>query len=173
MAESTRDVGSSRLGHLPGEVREHVPDLAGRVAVGTDGSSVARAALRFAREEARIRRCPLVVIRGWTLISAPPPTQAEPGFVPPMTDFEQAVAAQVQAEVAEELGVDPGVDVVVMPVHGPATTALVEASSSAELVVVGSRGHGGVAGLLLGSVSDHVLRHAHGPVAVVREFRQE
>lgn len=152
---------------LPGHVREQVGDLAGCVVVGTDGSAESHAAMRFAGQEARARGCPLVVLRAWSLTTAPRPT-GEPGVVPPMADFEAAVAEEIRAEVAGELGEDPGVKVVPMPVHASAAQTLVEASRTAALVVVGHRGHGGFAGLLLGSVSDHLVRHAHGPVAVVR-----
>ena len=155
---------------LPGHVREHVGDLAGSVVVGTDGSAESRAAVRFAAQEAGARGCPLVVLRAWSLTSAPKPGGA-PGVVPPMTDFEAAVSEEIRVEVAAELGQDPGVTVVPMPVHATAAQVLVEASRTAALVVVGHRGHGGFTGLLLGSVSDHLVRHAHGPVAIVREGR--
>lgn len=153
---------------MPGRVREHVDDVSGTVVVGVDGSLCGRHALRFAAVEARARGCPLVALRAWSLPTAPKPAGTQVGVVPPMTDFEQAVTAEVNAEVAEELGEDPGCPVLVVPVHEHPGPALVEASRSALVVVVGHRGHSGIAGRLLGSVSEHLVRHGQGPVTIVR-----
>jgi nucleotide-binding universal stress UspA family protein len=147
-------------------VREHVGDLAGAVVVGTDGSGSARAALEFGAQEARLRGVPLVVLRAWSLTSAPRPPRAETGVVPPMVDFEQAVADEVLAEAAAVLDDAAASSLRPLPVHARAADALVDASRTAVLVVVG-HAHRGRIGKLLGSVSDHVLRHARGPVAVV------
>lgn len=153
---------------LPGHVREHVGDVSGTVVVGVDGSECGRKALRFAAEEARARGCALVALRAWSLPTAPRPTSVEPGVVPAMTEFEQAVADEIMAEVREELGADPGIEVIPMPVHHHAGPAIIEATRTAVLVVVGHRGHSGVTTLFLGSVSEHTVRHAEGPVAVIR-----
>ena len=153
---------------IPGRVREHVGNVVGSVVVGVDGSECGRHALRFAAQEAAVRECPLVVVRAWSMTTAPRPSRGEPGVVPPLTDYEAAVADEIVREVREELGDDPRYDVRPMPVHDSAGDALVEASESAALVVVGSRGHSVVVGLLLGSVSEHLVRYAKGPVAVVR-----
>lgn len=151
-----------------GEVRDHLEDLSGTVVVGVDGSQFSQHALRFAAAEARRRGCPLVVVRAWSLVTAPGPVGDEAGVVPPMSAFEQAVSDEVAREVGEVLGDAPGCPVRLLPVHQDPGSALVEASRTALLVVVGHRGRGGFAGLLLGSVSDHLVRHGEGPVAVVR-----
>jgi nucleotide-binding universal stress UspA family protein len=65
--------------------------------------------------------------------------------------------------------VHPGVVFVPVVVEGRAADVLVEASRGADLLAVGSRGHGEVAGLLVGSVSEHCATHAHSPVLVVRD----
>lgn len=153
---------------MPGRVREHVGTVVGSVVVGVDGSACGRRALRFAAHEAEVRACPLVAVRAWSMTTAPRPSGGEPGVVPPMTAYEAAVAAEIMAEVRDEIGGHPGCEVRPLPVHGSAGDALVEASESAALVVIGSRGHGAVAGLLLGSVSEHLVHHAKGPVAIVR-----
>jgi nucleotide-binding universal stress UspA family protein len=151
-----------------GTVREHVGEVTGCVVVGVDGSACGRKALGFAAHEARVRACPLVVVRAWSVTTAPQPAGTEPGVVPSLAAFEAAVEAVMRDEVADVLGDDPGCELVVRPVHDSAGDVLVEASEHAVLVVVGSRGLGAVAGLLLGSVSDHLVRRAQGPVAVVR-----
>jgi hypothetical protein len=56
-----------------GRVREHVGDVSGCVVVGVDGSPCGRRALRFAADEARVRQCPLVVVRAWAMTTAPRP----------------------------------------------------------------------------------------------------
>ena len=76
-----------------------------------------------------------------------------------MLDDELALWREKYPELtitAEAVGDSPG-------------RVLVEASRTASLVVVGSRGHGGFTGLLLGSVSQQLLHHSHSPVAVIRE----
>jgi nucleotide-binding universal stress UspA family protein len=83
-----------------------------------------------------------------------------------MAAFEQAVVEEVSAEVIAVLGSEDDVPVRVLPVHASAADSLVDATRTAVLVVVG-HAHRGRVGKLLGSVSDHVLRHARGPVAVV------
>lgn len=158
------------MGSHPGSgtVRERVGDVTGCVVVGVDGSACGRKALAFAGHEAHVRGCPLVVVRAWSVTTAPRPQGGEPGVVPPLTAFEAAVQSAVRDEVTDVLGDDPGCEVVVRSVHHGAGDVLVDASAHAILVVVGSRGLGAVAGLLLGSVSDHLVRRARGPVAVVR-----
>ena len=151
-----------------GRVRVDVGDVTGCVVVGTDGSACGRQALRFAAREAQLRGCPLVVVRAWSMTTVPPPDGGEPGVVPALSAYEAAVERHARDEVADVLGADPPCDVVVRGVHDSPGDALVEASRHAVLVVAGSRGLGVVAEVLLGSVSAHLVHHAHGPVAVVR-----
>jgi nucleotide-binding universal stress UspA family protein len=168
VTDSTHDHDAPSAGGRPGwlgQVRDAVPDLHGAVVVGSDGSGSSHAALAFAATEARLRGVPLVVVRGWSLTHAPRPADSEPGVVPPMAEFERAVADEMRAEVAQVLGADAA-SVQVLPVHTQAAQALTEATATASLVVLG-HAHRGRIGKLLGSVSDHVVRHARGPVAVV------
>ena len=79
-----------------------------------------------------------------------------------------AAEAQV-ARLAEQAGPSNGLQTMWEAIEGHPAEVLVEASKDADLLVVGSRGHGGFIGMLLGSVSQHVLAHARCPVVVVRD----
>ena len=137
----------------------------GRVVVGVDDSPGGRAALAFAAQEAALRRAELHVICAWSM----PGGHFEHAKVPgPLRDACCEEAQTVLRRLADEmLGPDPGVPVVLAVGEPPPARALIEASEQADLVVVGSRGRGGFAGLLLGSVSAQVAHHAHCPVTVV------
>ena len=141
-------------------------DIQGGVVVGHDGSEPAARATRWAARIAVLLDVPLHVVRAWSLRTAPLPKTAAPGYVPPITDFEQAVREQLEADVAkldlpEECQVDCHV------VHAAPARALLESAERADLLVVAARGKGGFLGLLLGSTADQVIRHAPCPVTVV------
>ena len=137
------------------------------VVVGIDGSPGARAALGFAVEEARLRGARLVAVSAWSI---PIGAGAPGGLIPALgMDFEADVTALLDEELA---AVDTGgVEVERRVSSGPPARALVEAAESADLLVVGSRGRGGFAGLLLGSVSQQCAHHALCPVAIVPHAR--
>lgn len=149
------------------EVAEQVEGVDGGVVVGVDDSDNSRAALSAAADEARLRGCPLHVVRAWGLANAPKPPSWEPGYVPPFSEYQQAVGHWLDAQVREVLGADHGLDVRPHPVHAAPAGILVDASARADLVVVGARGRGGFMGLVLGSVSDQVVRHSRCPILVV------
>lgn len=149
------------------DVVTHV-DIRGGIVVGHDGSRHADQALLWAADWARRLHCGLHVVRTWVLSSAPRPASWSPGYVPPMSDFEEAVRQALEQDVqALELpgGTPPSVTCHVL--HGTPPRRLVEVSSHAELLVLSSRGRGGFAGLVMGSTTDQVVRHAHCPVAVI------
>jgi nucleotide-binding universal stress UspA family protein len=149
------------------EVAQQVQGVDRGVVVGVDDSDNSRAALSAAAEEARLRGCPLHVVRAWGLTNAPKPPTWEPGYVPPFSEYEEAVEHWLEVQVRSVLGEDHGLEVQLHPVHAAPAGVLVDASLSADLVVVGARGLGGFMGLVLGSVSDQLVRHAHCPVLVV------
>jgi nucleotide-binding universal stress UspA family protein len=127
------------------------------------------AALRWAYSEAAHHGASLTVVTTWQLPTLP--------LVPPygsMTekDYEaipkQSALEALEAMIAELEEREPAVDVRTSIEEGNPAEVLIRRSEECDLVVVGSRGHGGFAGILLGSVSQHLVAHAHCPVVVVR-----
>ena len=134
------------------------------VVVGVDGSPTSEAAVAFAFEEAALRGVPLVAVHVWRDLVVDP-TMA------PLIDWDAAEAEEREV-LAERLAgwaeKYPDVPVRGLVARDRPAHALVDESGRAQLVVVGSRGRGGLRGMLLGSVSQALLHHAHCPVAVVR-----
>lgn len=139
----------------------------GGIVFGHDGSKCAQEALRWAARLAHRADLDLHVVRSWAMMTAPQPKTWEAGYVPPLTDWEQAVRDELTAHV-EAAGLDPKVRVTCHVVHKAPAQALIAAAEGANLLVVGARGRGGFAGLLLGSVSQQLVQHAPCPVTVVR-----
>ena len=149
-------------------VGAEVPDGAGRpVVVGVDGSAAGEAALGFAFDAAAARGVTLSAVHAW----------AVPVGVPVVASAHATLAASEAEVLAERLAgwgeKYPEVAVERVLLHGSAGRVLVEQSETAQLVVVGSRGRGGAASLLLGSVSHAVVHRAHCPVVVVRPETSE
>jgi nucleotide-binding universal stress UspA family protein len=139
-----------------------------RVVVGVDGSDGSRLALEAAVEQAREHDAVLTVLTTWTQpVSAGAPGYASFQWIED-ADLSRA-AKQQQADVLTAvLGPEPSLEVEQRVVEGHPAQQLVVAAEGADLLVVGSRGHGGFVGMLLGSVSQHVSAHAPCPVLVVR-----
>lgn len=148
------------------------PATGPRIVVGNDGSQPALHALEWALDHARAVGGTVTLLRAWTMSTAPRPKTQTFGYVPPRSDFEEAVLEDLRADVAGAVASHGrGVDVRYAAYCGPAGNALIEASHDADLVVVSSRGRGGFRGLALGSTSDQLVRHAACPVVVVRGAR--
>jgi nucleotide-binding universal stress UspA family protein len=153
-----------------------------RVVVGIDGSEGSRAALRFAREEAGLRGASLHAVHAWRvpLVLALPTPRAAGFAAPDVVDpaklaHELAAAGRrlLDEMLAAELGVGPALEIRRDVVEAGPVEALLAAGEGAELLVVGSRGRGGFAGLLLGSVGQQCAQHARCPVAIVpRSYRK-
>ena len=135
-----------------------------RIVVGIDGSESAQRALRWALDEAKLRQARLDVVHSWHVPYAAATPYSPPAAWDP-TDFESEAQRVLDRVVDAEDG--DGVDVRRVLAAGSAAQNLIELSKGADLVVVGSRGRGGFAGLLLGSVSQQVVHHAPCPVVVV------
>jgi nucleotide-binding universal stress UspA family protein len=146
-----------------------------RIVVGVDGSPGAAKALRWALAEARLREASLLVVHAWMvpLIDALP----EPWMIgsPPVGPSDEEVYAHLAAAAKSMLddsldqarSQEPRLEVEGEIVEARAAAALIAAAGDADLLVVGSRGRGGFAGLLLGSVSAQCVHHAPCPVVVV------
>ncbi|MEU4643481.1 universal stress protein [Micromonospora sp. NPDC023814] len=136
------------------------------VVVGVDGSPSSLVAAEHAARAAVLRSRPLHLVHGYLhpLGYGVPVNPYDLGLPAP-TEQGQKMLEQTAADLVERW---PGLTVEVRQVAGGPGATLVEESRRAELVVVGSRGLGGFAGLLLGSVGTQVAAHAHCPVLVVR-----
>lgn len=139
----------------------------GQIVVGVDGSEVSMAALEFALKAASIHDCDLVAVHVWDY-----PAIAMPGSVVPVAYDRQEFSERESALLAESLaGCQeryPNVNIIRRVETGEARQVMLDISAGCRLVVVGSRGHGGFTGMLLGSTSQALLHHAEAPVAVVR-----
>lgn len=148
--------------------------MAGTIVVGVDGSAASLEALRWAADEARLRGARLVALHAWVFVPAAP--IGDPGMIAiPAGDLAGQLEAETEAARAEladsiagVLGPEPDVEVEARLAENDAAEALVAESESADLVVVGSHGRSGLRAAILGSVSRHVVDHAHCPVVVVR-----
>jgi len=138
------------------------------IVVGIDGSHNASHALEWAMAEAAIRKTPLTVI---TVNSVPAsywtgaPVEL-PGDQDRVAEIRKTAEAAVE-DVAAKLGDNRPESVTVTAVSGFPAHVLIEASSGADMMVVGTRGGGGFAPLVVGSVCNQVVHHAHCPVVVV------
>jgi nucleotide-binding universal stress UspA family protein len=135
--------------------------MSGRIVVGVDGSPGALRALEWAVEQSRLSGASLLVVHAWHLAVLSPAVGLD--------EFERVVERAAEETVERELGkVDmSGIDVELrVQARGP-VDALLDAARDADLLVVGTRGHGGFTGLLLGSVSQQLPHHAPCPVVIV------
>lgn len=138
------------------------------IVVGVDGSDSSRAALRWAFDVALQHGGELTVLAAWRPVA--PPTGGTSSTYAVHDDADAATVAEqgLLTVIGEEIGDDPAIIVRPKIQEGRAAKVLIDASEHADLLVVGSRGIGGFAGLLLGSVSQHVSAHAACTVVVVR-----
>lgn len=143
----------------------------GTIVVGVDGSEESKEALRFALDEARLRQANLRIVHAWRFYAGglggeliwPPSREAEGEIGREQEEWLDGLVRDVVAEAAD-------VEIAQSVVEGVPAPVLLQAAQDAELLVVGSRGHGGFAGLLLGSVSQQCAQHAPCPVVIVRRL---
>jgi nucleotide-binding universal stress UspA family protein len=135
-----------------------------RIVVGVDGSESSQAALVWALEEGRVRSAQVDVVTAWHEPYVAPTMAA---VVPDPAVFSEAAERTLDRAVDDAGSAAEGVTIERHVVRGNAASALLEVAEGAALLVVGSRGRGGFAGLLLGSISQQVVHHASCPVVVV------
>lgn len=133
------------------------------VVVGVDGSDQSLVALRWAAKYVSAIGGTLRAVTAWHC-----PTTY--GIAPDWTDMDFVAEAQDQlkASLAQALGQSPGIPVETSVVEGQSAPVLLDAARDADLLVIGSHGHGRFAGMLMGSVTTHCAEHAPCSVVVVR-----
>jgi nucleotide-binding universal stress UspA family protein len=131
------------------------------VVVGVDGSTGSAAAVEFAFEEAAARGTGLLAVYAWGVMPYDAGTD-DPRIEQRVADTALAEALAGWQDKYPEVPVEHRAMHSLVPVH-----TILDQSAGAGLIVVGPRGRGGFAGLLLGSVGDGPVRHADAPVAVV------
>jgi nucleotide-binding universal stress UspA family protein len=141
-------------------VTDPIPER--RIVVGVDGSEPSRHALQWAQFMAHALGAAIDAVMVWEITAA----MAAAGWVDDWNP-EKETAEQLRTTLAEVLGSSPPVPVRPMIRRGSAAHELIQASQGAQLLIVGSRGHGGFSGLLLGSVSSAAAQHAHCPIMII------
>ena len=139
-----------------------------RIVVGVDGSASSLAALRWAVHQAELTGGTVDAVVAWQM----PATMTGFGFAPVAvadgSEVEQTAQRLLDQVVSKVAGPEGGPAVRRLAVQGFPAPVLLGASVGADLLVLGSRGHGGFSGALLGSVSQHCVRHARCPVVIIR-----
>jgi nucleotide-binding universal stress UspA family protein len=137
----------------------------GRIVIGVDGSDASLDALRWALRQAKVTDSDVEAVTSWSV----PNQFAE--LVAEKVDWNARATSLLEEALAKvEKG---GIRITQTVTQGHPAAVLTDASTNSDLLVVGSRGHGGFAGMLLGSVSEHVSAHADCPVVVVRHHERQ
>ena len=143
-------------------------DGAPRIVVGVDGSPTSRAALRWAVRQAKFTGGIVDAVVAWEIPMVLQSYGWAPIYVEEAGDFEADARKLLDTVIGEEVGSADSDRVRSLVVNGHPAEALIDAADGADLLVVGSRGHGSFAEALLGSVSQHCVHHAPCPVLIVR-----
>lgn len=141
--------------------------LENTVVVGVDGSAASTGAVAYAAHTAATRRIPLLLVTSYTM----PAAMFAEGMVPPQPvydELERECLPIIESAKATALKVAPEIQVGHAVVEGNPAQVLIDYSRKAKLIVLGSRGLGGIKGMVLGSVSAAVASHAFCPVVVTR-----
>ena len=134
-----------------------------RIVVGVDGFESSKAALRWAIHQAKLTGAVVEAVTAWQI-------PVGTGLVPTadMPDYQDDARTVLAEAITEMCTTDTEVEIRPQVVHGRAAQVLVDEAEGAELLVVGCRGHGGLAEALLGSVGQFCVHHAPCPVVIMR-----
>ncbi|WP_100446387.1 universal stress protein [Glycomyces xiaoerkulensis] len=136
----------------------------GRIVVGVDGSPSSQRALDWALGQAKTTGAKVEAVQAWQI----PAAYGAAVIMLPGEEFENAARESLNNAIEQALSAHPGVEVERYALEAHPAKALLDRAEDADLLVLGSRGHGGFVGALIGSVSQHCINHAKCPVVVVR-----
>jgi nucleotide-binding universal stress UspA family protein len=139
-----------------------------RIVVGLDGSPSSRAALRWAVRQAKLVNGTVDAVIAWQIPMMLQSYGWAPVYVEEAGNFEQDARKRLDAVIGEVVTPADGRRVRSLVIKGHPAEVLIDAAADADLLVVGSSGHGGFAEALLGSVSQHCVHHAPCPVLIMR-----
>ncbi|SDD78751.1 universal stress protein [Glycomyces harbinensis] len=137
---------------------------AGKVVVGVDGSKPSRRALEWALRYAEATGASVTAVQAWRM----PFDSGSGAMVVTATQYAARARRELNTTVDEIAAERPRVRVERHVAEGHPAPALIDQSKDAELLVVGSRGHGGFVGAIIGSVSQYCVHHAPCPVLIIR-----
>ncbi len=149
-------------------IHDAVTTSTGPVVVGVDGSATSRAAMEYAFAAADSRKVPLIAVHCWSDPSIDGPVPAYAADVLTVRQIQDEERELLDRELADWVKKYPDVRVQQAVIHDRPAAGLMDYAPFAQLIVVGSRGHGGVAGMLLGSTGQALIAHGTCPVVIVR-----
>ena len=139
-----------------------------KIVVGVDGSPSSRAALRWAVMQAVLTNGTVDAVIAWQVPMILRTSAWAPIYVDEASGFEEDARRTLDAVISDEVEPADGHRVTAQVVNGHPAEVLLDAAADADLLVVGSRGHGSFADALLGSVGQYCMHHAHCPVLIMR-----
>jgi nucleotide-binding universal stress UspA family protein len=163
----------------PDEVQVRVTEVRrslGRIVVGVDGLAGSKAAVDWAVSEAQLRGVPIHVVMTWQEPQIYGVGEIGTLGMNPLEDITRELSTattRAVAQLAENASLGHDVMITSEAVEGHPAEVLLFTAEDAAMLVVGSRGHGGLAGVLLGSVGQHVVPYARCPVVVVPDLTHE
>jgi nucleotide-binding universal stress UspA family protein len=139
-----------------------------KIVVGVDGSPSSRAALRWAVRHAALSGGTVDAVMAWQIPMILRTSAWAPIYVDEASGLEEDARKTLNSVISDEVDPADSQRVTARVVNGQAAQVLLEAAADADLLVVGSRGHGSMADALLGSVGQYCVHHAHCPVLIMR-----